>query len=194
MTNSLAISIVVIPGVGFGMLYQPMLTRASIALVSPYPKADVRRRFSSAAIDSALIASTFLSYWSAGSMLLPCVGILYATLRDGVYGRSIGKFLCGLVAIDLRTGRPCATSGSIKRNALWLLPGANLVAIVLEAMTIARDPQGQRLGDRMAWTQVVEGFGAKDVVAALQAWWLDFIAQLDGDPRARRRADVKERS
>jgi len=52
----------------------------------------------------------------------------------------------------------------------------SVVAAFLEAATIVRDPQGQRLGDRFALTQVVEGFGAKDVVSAFQEWWLDFIA------------------
>ena len=71
MTDSLAVGIVVVPGVGFGMLYQPMLTRVSVALASPYPKAAVRLRFSAAAIDGLLIASTFFSYVYAGSVLLP---------------------------------------------------------------------------------------------------------------------------
>jgi hypothetical protein len=62
------------------------------------------------------------------------------------------------------------------------------VAAFLEASTIVRDSQGQRLGDRFALTQVVEGFGAKDVVAAVQEWWLDFIGRLDRNSRKPRRA------
>ena len=106
-------------------------------------------------------------------------------------GRSVGKFLCGLVVISLDTGRPCGRGASISRNALLLLPGANVVAAFLEARTIVRDPYGQRLGDRFAFTQVVEGFGAKDVVSAIQAWWLDFLAQLDGELRKRDRDRTK---
>src|SRR5713101_7674129 len=33
-----------------------------------------------------------------------------------------------------------------------------------------RDPQGQRLGDRLAQTQVIEGLGAKDLVKSFQDW------------------------
>jgi hypothetical protein len=33
--------------------------------------------------------------------------------------------------------------------------------VFLEALTIARDSLGQRLGDRIAQTQVVEGLGAR---------------------------------
>jgi hypothetical protein len=192
MIDSFAVvSLVAVPGVGFGLLYQPMLTRVSVALVSPYPKAAVRLRFLAATIDSSLTVSMLLLYFYLGSALYPFCGALYAVLRDAVTGRSVGKFLCGLVTIDLTTGRPCGRSHSIKRNALWLLPGANVVATVLESVTIVRDPQGQRLGDRLACTQVVEGFGARDVVAALQAWWLDFITHLEGNPRKRDRAPVR---
>jgi len=59
---------------------------------------------------------------------------------------------------------------SARRNLLLLLPGANVVAIFLEARTIAVDPQGQRLGDRLAHTQVVEGAGARDLVKSFQDW------------------------
>ncbi len=188
MIGSVAIGVVVLPGIGFGLLYHPMLTRVSVALVSPYPRADVRRRFLAAAIDATLIASAFLVAVDLDSAALAMSGALYAVLRDGVAGRSAGKFLCGLVAVDLSTGRPSRWAGSIRRNALWLLPGANIVATVLEAATIMRDPQGQRLGDRLASTQVVEGFGAREAVAAIQAWWLDFLAHLEGHARRRGRA------
>jgi hypothetical protein len=50
------------------------------------------------------------------------------------------------------------------------------------------------LGDRLALTQVVEGFGAKDVVSSAQEWWLDFLSQLDGTPRRRRRVPAKSGS
>jgi uncharacterized RDD family membrane protein YckC len=191
MVDNIAITVLVLPGLGFGILYQPMLTRVSIALVSPYSKADVRIRFVAAGIDCLLITATLLLYFYLGSVVPPLCGALYAMLRDAVAGRSVGKLFCGLIVVDLRTGQPCGAGGSIKRNVLWLVPGANLVGGILEALTIVRDPQGQRLGDRLAATQVVEGFGAKDVVAVVQAWWLDFIAHLDGDPRRRRRAPVR---
>lgn len=66
------------------------------------------------------------------------------------------------------------------------LPGANVVAAFLVATTIVRDPYGQRLGDRFALTQVVEGFGAREIVAAVQELWLDLVEHLD-QPRKPRR-------
>ena len=187
MSSGLLLSFVLLPAITFGLAYQPILSRLSVALVSPYAKADVARRAVAAGIDGILVASTVVLYRSSGFLPYLFIGGLYLILRDAVAGRSVGKFLCGLVVIDLKTGQPCGRSASINSNALFLLPGANIAAAFLEAATIVRDPQGHRLGDRFAWTQVVEGFGAKDVVGAFQSWWLDFINNLEGNPRERRR-------
>jgi hypothetical protein len=76
----------------------------------------------------------------------------------------------------------------VKRNFLLLLPGANLVAIVLESRTVLSDPQDQRLGDRLAQTQVVEGAGAKDLVKSFQDWLMNLgDALADASGRRRRR-------
>jgi uncharacterized RDD family membrane protein YckC len=188
--SGLLLSFVLLPAITFGLAYQPILSRLSVALVSPYAKADVVRRAFAAGIDGALISSALVLYFNTEFAPYLVIGALYLVLRDAIAGRSVGKFLCGLVVIDLKTGQPCGRGASINRNALFLLPGANVVAAFLEAATIVRDPQGQRLGDRFAWTQVIEGFGAKDVVGAFQSWWLDFIGNLEGNPR-RRRAPVR---
>jgi hypothetical protein len=76
-------------------------------------------------------------------------------------------------------------SGSVRRNLLLLLPGANVVAIFLEARTIIADPQGQRLGDRLAQTQVVEGAGARDLVKSLQDWLMSLGGALGHGGRRR---------
>jgi hypothetical protein len=41
-----------------------------------------------------------------------------------------------------------------------------------------RDVQGQRLGDRLAQMQVVEGLGAKDLVDEFQRWWQRVAGEL----------------
>jgi uncharacterized RDD family membrane protein YckC len=191
MSSSLLIGFVLLPGITLALAYHPILARLSLALASPYAKAGVEKRALAAMIDGLLVTTALVLYVSSKFLPYLLIGALYLLLRDAVAGRSVGKFLCGLVVINLKTGRPCGRGASIGRNALLLLPGANIVAAFLEAATIVRDPQGQRLGDRLAWTQVVEGFGAKDVVAAVQAWWLDFVGSLDGNPRTRRRAPVR---
>jgi uncharacterized RDD family membrane protein YckC len=191
MSNRLIFGFVLLPGITFALAYHPILARLSVALVSPYAKADIARRAFAATIDGSLVATALVFYRTSASPFFVFIAAAYLLLRDAVAGRSVGKFFCGLVVINLATGQPCGKAASISRNALLLLPGANVVAAFLEAATIVRDPQGQRLGDRLAWTQVVEGFGAREVVTAVQAWWLDFVANLEGDPRKRRGNPVK---
>ncbi len=173
-------------------VYYPILTKLSVAVASPYAKADLAKRRFAAVVDGMLVATTLVVYSHSGSLLYVFAGAAYLLLRDSVTGRSVGKFFSGLVVIDLVTGRPCGQRASASRNVLFVLPGANIVAACLEAATIVTDPQGQRLGDRLASTQVVEGFGAKDVVAEAQRWWLDFLARLDGNPRSRERVPIRE--
>jgi len=189
----LLFGVVLLPAIVFAVAYYPILNNFSLALVSPYAKADLGKRFVAAAIDAIVVISLFVLNQRAENVLFVFAAAAYLVLRDS-WGRSIGKFCCGLVVINLKTGLPCTRSDSISRNALFLLPGANFVAVFLEAGTIAGDPQGQRLGDRFAQTQVVEGFGARDFVAAVQRWWRDFLGQLDGNPRKPRRAPARRES
>ena len=62
-------------------------------------------------------------------------------------------------------------AGSVARNLVFLFPGVNLVAVILEGITVGRDPWGYRLGYRLARTQVVAGFGARDLAASFLRRW-----------------------
>ena len=188
MTTSLFFTGLVLPSVLFTLLYFPALKR-SLVLVSPYPKAALRKRLCGAAVDGLLVTSCWAAYWHAGSVPYAVAAMLYVLVRDAFGGQSLGKFLVGQVVVHVDTGERCRLAGSVKRNLLLIVPGANLVAICLEARTLVQDPQGQRLGDRLAHTQVVEGFGAREVVEALQKWWAGFLAEL---PRAAPRPDRGE--
>src|SRR5262249_30265250 len=157
-------------------------------LSSPYAKADLRQRLYAATIDALMVVASFLLYWTSDFVLYLAAGAAYLLFRDAIRGQSLGKFILGLVVISLETGRPSSLVGSVRRNLLLLLPGANVVAIFLEVRTIVRDPQGQRLGDRVAQTQVVEGFGAKDLVKSFQDWLMEFVAELDRGVGRRGRA------
>jgi uncharacterized RDD family membrane protein YckC len=174
----------------FGVVYYPAFDKLARGLATHYAKADVGKRFSAAIVDVLLVATTWFFYRHYGSTLWIFAGLLYVLLRDSL-GRSVGKFCFGLLVVDLETGRPCSRAGSLKRNALFLVPGANFVALFLEARSIVRDPQGQRLGDRLAQTQVVEGFGVRDLAADFVCWWSDFIGNLDGTPRKPRRTPAR---
>jgi len=173
------------------LAYRAILSKLSIALASPYPKPDMTKRFFAAMVDGTLVGMALIFYRNSQLPAYLVAAAAYLLLRDAAGGRSVGKFLCGLVVVNLATGRPCGWGQCVSRNVLFVLPGANVVAAFLETSTIVRDPQGQRLGDRFALTQVVEGFGAKDVVSAVQEWWLDFIGRLDRNSRKPRRAPVR---
>lgn len=172
MTVNSVMAILVLPAVSFGLLYFPALTRISPPLASPYPKADVARRVLAAAIDGSLILTSLYFFLHAESAWFVVAGATYAGMRDAMRGRSVGKFFAGLMVISLETGKPCSLVGSVTRNLVFLFPGANLVAVVLEVVTAVRDPWGYRLGDRMARTQVVAGFGARDLAASFLRWWV----------------------
>lgn len=177
----------VLPAVTFALAYSPIVTHLSKGLVSPYTKADVRKRFSAALVDGLVVMTLSLGYWTANSLWYFAIGATYLLLRDAIGGRSIGKLLAGLVVVSLETGRTASVAGSAKRNLLLLLPGANLVAIFLEARTIVADPQGQRLGDRLAQTQVVEGAGAKELVKSFQEWLMGLSSGIGSGVGGRRR-------
>jgi len=183
----------VLPAVLFAAVYFPTLTKLSTALVSPYAKADVLKRLFAATIDGVPVIAAGLLYWNAGSTGALVIGALYLLVKDGIRGQSLGKLWCSLVVINLETGRPCTLRDSVWRNALFLIPGANVVAVVFEGITVLRDSQGQRLGDRIAQTQVIEGLGVKDLAASFARWWRTFIGELDSNVRKPGRENVRGR-
>lgn len=175
---SVVLGVFVAPALIFAALYFPATTCLSRSLASSYPKADVRKRIYAAIVDGSLVATSVWALFGLGSIAFGTVGVLYLLLRDAVGGQSLGKFCLGLTVVRIDTGRPAGLRASLERNLLFLLPGANLAALFLEALTIVRDVQGQRLGDRLARTQVVEGLGARDLVAALHQWWRAVLREL----------------
>ena len=170
MTLNQVLWLLVLPAVSFALLYFPLLPRFSLTLVSPYPKADVNRRLFAVALDVTMFLTSLYFYQNSGSAWFVVAGAAYLVLRDAMYGRSVVKFFAGLGVVQLETNQPCSLAGSLRRNLVFLFPGVNVVAVCLEAITVVRDPQGHRLGDRLARTQVVVGFGAKELA--------DLLAQL----------------
>ena len=181
----------VVPAIVFALAYFPVVTHLSRGLVSAYAKADVTRRVLAATTDGVIVVASCRLYWNSGWVPYLVVAAGYVLLRDAVRGQSIGKLACGLVVIGLETGRPASVVASIRRNALLLLPGANVAALFLEGLTIVRDPQGQRLGDRLAQTQVVEGLGARDLIKSFQEWLMGLGADFRRAAGRRRRAPVR---
>jgi hypothetical protein len=189
--NSALIWSSVLTAAAFGLIYYPAFDRLARGLASQYAKADLGKRLSAAMIDALMVLSAWTLYRPNAALVYLFAGVGYMLLRDSISGRSVGKWCLGLVVIDLTTGRPGGAKQSLLRNAVLVLPGANVVALFLEAASLVRDPQGQRLGDRVAQTQVVDGFGARELAADFLAWWRDFIGTLDGTPRRRRRVPAR---
>jgi hypothetical protein len=171
----------------FGLVYFPTLNYLSVALVTPYAKVDIRKRLLAAWVDGMPALAAWALYSRTGSLSGAGVAVLYLLLRDSIGGQSLGKLLVGLVVVNVRTGALCTWKESVLRNVFILIPGANIVAPFLEVITLIRDPQGQRLGDRLAQTQVIEGLGAKDLATSFQKWWMSVVGELERDPRRRRR-------
>jgi uncharacterized RDD family membrane protein YckC len=159
----------------FGLVYLPVLMRQPKGLVSPYPKADVRRRAGAAIADGLLLLTCVVLSGTQDSALFIVIGAVYLLLRDALFipGQSVGKFLFGLRVIDIASGRPCSRLQSAQRNFILVVPGLNVVATGLETIAVPRDPQGQRLGDKLANTQVIEGFGAREFATSFQRALLD---------------------
>ena len=154
----------------FGIVVLPVLMRQPTAFVSPYGKADVRKRAAAAIVDGLLVATCFVPFQTRDALLFIAAGVVYLLFRDALFipGQSIGKFFFALRVISLDDGRPCGRLDSVKRNFILVVPGLNLVAAVLETRAIVRDTQGQRLGDTLANTQVVEGLGVRELATSLQ--------------------------
>src|SRR5688572_542568 len=168
-----------------------MLMRQPKAFVSPYAKANVRKRAASAVADGILLLIFALLAGTQNSILFIVIGAMYLLLRDALFipGQSVGKFLFGLRVISLGDGRPCSRLQSAQRNFILVVPGLNVVATALEAVAFTRDPQGQRLGDKLANTQVIEGFGAREFVTSFQRALLDGIEM--GRSRGKQPVEVK---
>jgi uncharacterized RDD family membrane protein YckC len=148
-------------------------------LVSPYPKADLFRRFCAATVDGLVVTTGLLIGARLDSVIAVAAAAAYLLLRDALFvrGQSVGKFFFSLLVVSLETGQPCTWMGSVFRNFFLLIPGLNLVTMALEVVAIVRDRQGQRLGDRLARTQVVEGVGARELLTLVQRELIDEMRQ-----------------
>lgn len=177
---SIALSLVL------GLLTVPLAHRYLPSVASPYPKAETRRRLLAGLADGSICLLTALQAARSENLQLLLLGVLYASLRDGIRGRSLGKLLCGLTVIRLDGGTPIGPTRSLVRNVVFLVPGLNLAALGWETLFVVRDPQGFRLGDRLANTQVVEGATLKELAGEVQNQLLAALALLDRRLRGRR--------
>jgi hypothetical protein len=171
--------------------YPLAVKRFSRGLVSPYPKADTQRRLAAAIFDGAVSLVFVAAFLALPSAALLLAAATYVLLRDALNGQSLGKFLQSLVVINVRTRARCGFREAVGRNFLFVIPGANFAALVLETRTMLRDPQGQRLGDRIAQTQVVDGYGARELIRSIMDQLVAAMRTRAVVPRRRRVATLR---
>lgn len=134
-------------------------------------RADAGKRIAAAFIDG--IPAYVISF-------LPFIGGLiaaaYLALRDALPlspqgGQSLGKRLFQLQALRMPDGVPCDYATSLLRNLPFVVPALMMIrpgigwifgsvvwagAFVVEALLVIADENGQRIGDRLAKTSVID--------------------------------------
>jgi uncharacterized RDD family membrane protein YckC len=72
-------------------------------------------------------------------------------------GQSIGKKMCHIMVIGIKTDRPCTLGQSIVRSAVPFLLGIiPFFGLLVEPFAVLENEAGRRLGDKAADTQVVD--------------------------------------
>jgi uncharacterized RDD family membrane protein YckC len=134
---------------------------------SRYPKADLTLRGLARLADFTIAFGMATAAPGVG----PLVGAAYLLVADGLMqGQSPGKKIFGVKAVIPRTRAPAGFQESVLRNApfaavtvFWAVPIlwpifflVGVPVIGYEAWRVWDEPQGLRLGDRVADTQVVD--------------------------------------
>ncbi len=135
----------------------------------PQPeKASVLKRVMARIVDLLVAWALALFLPPVGIML----GLVYLAVADGLQrGQSLGKMVFGLDVIK-KDGLPCDLKASLYRNLPFilfflfaaipvlgwiLLVIVGLPLLIIEVWLVAVDERGERLGDRIADTHVVDG-------------------------------------
>lgn len=96
------------------------------------------------------ISTSYVFFY--GLLIIPYAWmILYILLRDGFSnGQSWGKRLFNIMVVRLKDNKPCTIGNSIARNFMYL------ILSFIEVIVLLVHNKGQRLGDLIVNTQVIE--------------------------------------
>jgi len=160
---------VFLPLTTFGIIFFPIIYKVIQPIISPYSKANQRKRLLASSVDISICLVFYFLFTSFKNVYFLVIIGLYILLKDILFqGRSMGKLLFGLIVIQLTNGKPCKISQSILRNILFIIPGINIVSFFFEVFVIYKDKKGIRLGDRLANTQVIEGLKVPELAKYFQ--------------------------
>lgn len=87
-----------------------------------------------------------------GLVLATLVLVTYHTVLEGLFGRTVGKLVTGLVVVG-DDGSRIGLGTALKRNAVRVVDG--LFFYLVAAIAVWASPTNQRFGDRAARTTVV---------------------------------------
>ncbi len=131
-------------------------------------KANILHRFIAKAVDLLIFGFLSEAFYPFGFL----AGILYILIADGFFdGQSLGKKIIGLKVITIPNEKRIEFKESIIRNSFlalallfslipfvgyFLLFTAGLFIFAVEIYFIIKSPEGERLGDRFAFTRVID--------------------------------------
>jgi len=84
--------------------------------------------------------------------------IIYSLIKDGIgEAQSFGKRAVGLMVINVNTNQPCTKMNSAGRNILFsIISNIPFIGLLLEIIMIFANPEGRKLSDLAAGTQVID--------------------------------------
>lgn len=149
-------------------------------MTKTYNKAPLGKRFLAYLLDGLIITALFLPslfflfdffigildgyYGNYGSerniffgaflMIFP---IRYFLIKDGIgEGQSYGKSAVDLMVINVNTNKPCTKMNSAGRNILSnIISSIPYIGYLIEIIMVFANPEGRKLGDLGAGTQVI---------------------------------------
>lgn len=114
-------------------------------------------------VDYILIPLVALGFYVTARIMHPLLGLVvlvaaavfcfaYFIVKDGlIEGSSVGKYLAGLMVVNLKTDLPCSMRSSFLRAVPVLVPGVDLA----ECLLVVLNRKGRRIGDMIAKTMVI---------------------------------------
>lgn len=124
-------------------------------IVPTYSKADISRRFWAMTIDYILVMLVIIIAGTKGWIILIILCLIYIFIKDGLMsGQSVGKKMCGIMVVDIRTNKPCDIGTSVVRQ---LVRGLCSILVVPELLNIffIFYTNGRTMYDEIVDTQVI---------------------------------------